>query len=114
MAITKAVASNVLSAVTTTQSSTANSTTGDYAMAWYIKYVVASGPSTAATFYIQQSPDASAYYNGPTYTCSLTNGTYYVGPIALDPTCESTIITFTAGTAGDYTFTAQLGQVTGV
>jgi hypothetical protein len=113
MAITKAVASNVLSGVTTSQSSTANSTTGDYAMCWYIKAVVSSSPAAAATFYVQQSPDGSTYYYGPTYSVPLTNGTYY-WQIAIDPTCESTIITFAAGTAGDCAFSAQLGQVTAV
>jgi len=82
-------------------------------MAWYVKAIVASSPAAAATFYIQQSPDGSAYYNGPTYSCTTTNGTYY-WIIALDPTCESTIITFTAGTTGDCTFSAQLGTVTAV
>ena len=113
MAATKAVGTNVLSGVTTSQSSTANSTSTTYAMCWYIKAVVTSSPSTAATFYIQQSPDGSTYYYGPTYSVPTTNGTYY-WQIALDPTCESTIVTFAAGTAGDCAFSAQLGTVTGI
>jgi hypothetical protein len=113
MSLTKAVGSHVLSGVTTSQSSTANSTTACYAMAWFVTAVVSSSPAAAATFYIQQSPDGSTYYNGPTFSIPLTNGTYS-WTIALDPTCESTIITFTAGTAGDCAFSAQLGTVTGV
>jgi len=113
MALTKAVGSNVLSGVTTTQTSTANSTAGCYAMAWYITAIVSSSPATAATFTVNQSPDGSTMYPGPTFTVPTTNGTY-TWLIALDPTCQSTTITFTAGTAGDCSFSAQLGEVTAV
>lgn len=112
MAITKANTS-LLSAVVTTQTSSAVSTTGDYADAVYVSAVVTGSPAAAATFAINQSPDGSTYYSQATYTVSTTNGTYN-WIIALDPTCEKVTVTFTAGTAGDCSFTAQLGQVTAV
>ena len=91
MAITKGTGTSVLSAVTSTQTSSAVSTSGDYADAIYAKCVVVGTPTGGASFNIQQSPDGgTTYYTGPTYTFgTLVAATYYIGPIALDPTCTS-------------------------
>lgn len=115
MAITKGTGTSLLSAVTTTQNSSAVDVSGDYADAIYVKLVVVGTPTTSASFIIQQSPDGgTTYYNGPSYSATLVAGTYY-WVIQLDPTCTKTILAFTAqggGTSG--TFTAQLNKVTGV
>lgn len=114
MAATKTSAS-LLSAVTTTQTSSAVDTSAHYADSVYVKIVVVGSPSAGASFAILQSPDAgTTYYTGPTYTASTTAGTYY-WIIQLDPTCTKVEISFTAQTGGtSSTCTAQLGELTGV
>ncbi len=109
MSATKAVGTNALSAVTTTQSTTANSIGTQYAAEWSWKAVVSSSPSTAATFQVSWSLDGTLYYYGALMTLPTTNGTYW-GVYALPVTAQYSIVTFTAGTAGDCAFSAQLGE----
>lgn len=115
MAVTKGTGTTILSAVTTTQTSSATSTSGDYADSIYAKLVVVGTPSGSASFAILQSPDGgTTYYTGPTYSAPLVAGTYY-WVIALDPTCTKVEVSFTAQTGGSSgTFTAQLNNVTGI
>jgi hypothetical protein len=117
MAATKAVGAQALSGITGTAATSANNTATTYAQAWFIKAVVGSTMTVAATFYVSQSPDGgTTVYNGPIYSIPLAAlAAGYFWTIALDPTCTSTICSFTAGTgATSCTFTAQLGTVTGV
>ncbi len=116
MSVSKGSGTSVLSAVTATQTSSAVSTSGDYADSIYAKLVVVGTPTGSASFAILQSPDGgTTYYTGPTYSAPLVAGTYYFGPIALDPTCTKVEVSFTAQTGGTSgTFTAQLNNVTGI
>jgi hypothetical protein len=106
----------ILSAVTTSQTSTAISTASDYADTVYASLVVVGTPTGSATFQIQASPDGGTTYyaDGPVYSAALVAATYQ-WVIALDPTVTKVEVVFVAqagGTSG--TFTAQLGQVTGI
>ena len=75
MALTQATLS-VLSAVTTTQTSSAVAL-GDM-QTLYVSIAVVGTPTTAAQFIPQFSPDSgSTYYNGATYSTPLAAGTYY-------------------------------------
>lgn len=114
MAATKGNAS-ILSAVTTTQTSSAVDTSTYYGMAVYVSLVVVGTPSGSATFSVLQSPDGgTTYYAGPAYSANLVAGTY-VWVIDLDPTCTKVEVSFTAQTGGTSgTFTAQLGYVSGI
>ena len=114
MALTKTYAA-LLTGVTTTQNSSASTAPNVcYAACVYAKLVVVGTPTVSAAFYVGQSPDQSTYYNSATYSAPLAAATYY-WTIPLDPTCESIIIYFTQATGGtSSTFTAQLGEVTGV
>ncbi len=114
MAASKTSAS-ILSAVTTTQTSNPVSTAALYAATVYASLVVVGTPSASATFQIQISCDGTNYYNyGGAYQATLAAGTYQ-WVIALDPTAVDVQIVFTAQTGGTSgTFTAQLGEVTGI
>lgn len=115
MAITKGTGTAVLSGVTTTQTSSAIATTGDYVDTIFASLVVVGTPTGSASFVINESPDGgTTYYAGPTYNAALVAGTYN-WKIQLDPTTTKVTITFTAqagGTSG--TFTAQLNNVTAI
>jgi hypothetical protein len=116
MAATKGTGTSVLSAVTTTQTSSAIDVSGDNADEIYVSLVVVGTPTGSASFIVQQSPDTgTTYYNGPTYSAALVAGTYYWGPILLGITCTKVKVAFTqqsGGTSG--TLTAQLNKVTGL
>ncbi len=113
MAATKN-ADALLSAVTTTQTSSAVDTSTHYGDDIYAKLVVAGTPSTTATFTPQYSPDGSAYYNGQTYSAPLVAGTYY-WVVSVPVTAKNVKVDFVTQTGGtSSTFTAQLGEVTGV
>ena len=110
MALTQASLS-VLSAVTTTQTSSAQAL-GDI-NTLYASIVVAGTPTVAAQFIPQFSPDGgTTYYNGATYSTPLVAGTYnYVVNIPSDAThCK---VAFTAQTSGtSSTLTAQISKKT--
>jgi hypothetical protein len=116
MASTKGTGTAVLSAVTTTQTSSAIDTSADNADELYVSLVVVGTPTVSASFIIQQSPDGgSTYYSGPSYTAALAAGTYNWGPLLLGMTCTKVKVAFTqqnGGTSG--TLTAQLNKVTGL
>ncbi len=120
MAITKA--NTAISAgtwqsgsVTASGTSLAVATTGDYADCLYVSIAnSSSAPSVGATFYVQQSPDGSAWYSGPTFTAGLTEPYTYAWQIPLDPTCEKVQVVWATGTGGVQTIAIQLGQVTAV
>ena len=117
MAETQSSASFTWASGSSTSSGTTNAitTTGLYAKSVYASIVQVGTATTAATFTIQQSPDGSTYYSGPTYTIGTAAATYTPGPIALDPTCASVQIVYTAQSGGtSSTATFQLGEVTGV
>jgi hypothetical protein len=116
MAATKGTGTSVLSAVTTTQTSSAIDVSGDNVDEIYVSLVVVGTPTTSANFAIQQSPDAgTTYYSGPIYSAALTAGTYYWGPILLGMTCTKVKVSFTAQSGGtSSTLTAQLNKVTGL
>ena len=113
MAATKGNAS-LLSAVTTTQVSSAVNTSTYYAQSVYVSIAQTSTPATGATFFIEQSPDGgTTYYNGQTYSGPVTATTQY-WEIALDPTCTSVKISFTVASSGTSTCTAQVGYISGI
>ena len=116
MAATKSSTTATWASGSATASGTTNtiSTATYYAASWYVKLVVVGTPTVSATFIVQQSPDGTTLYNGPTYSAPLAAGTYY-WEIALDPTCELTDLVYTQQTSGtSSTLTAQLGYVSGV
>lgn len=114
MAITKSNTA-LLTAVTTSQTSSAIPTSGDYADEVYVSIVVVGTPSGAASFFISWSPDnGTTYYVSQTYSTPLVAGTYD-WTISLPVTCTKVEITFVTQTGGtSSTLTAQLGQVTAV
>ncbi len=100
--------------VTATGTSLAVSTSADYADCVYITIVQVATATTAATFNVQQSPDGSTFYAGPTFSAGLAAATY-TWQIALDPTCEKVQVAWTQQAGGtSSTIAIQLGQVTGV
>jgi hypothetical protein len=114
MAATKSSATFSNNNTTASSTSSAISTATLYAGCVYISIVQVGLATTAATITVQQSPDGSTFYPGTTFSAGLAAGTYD-WQIALDPTCQSVEVTFTAqsgGTSG--TLYAQLGEVTGV
>ena len=99
-----------------TASGTTNpiTTTGLYAKTVYIAIAQVGVPTTGATFTINQSPDGTTYYAGPTYSPGLLTA-FPPWIIMLDPTCAAVTITWTAQAGGvSSTLTAQLGEVTGI
>jgi len=104
--------------VTTSGTSLAVSTSSDYADCLYISIANGTGTyTTGGTFYVNQSPDGSTWYAGPTYTAGLTASTTYYWQIALDPTCEKVEVVWAVGTGSStptWTIGIQLGQVTAV
>jgi hypothetical protein len=114
MAATKANAT-LLSAVTTTQTSSAQDTSGDYADDLYVSIAQVGTATTAASFIVQWSEDAgTTYYNSQTYTAGLTAGTYY-WTISIPSTATNVKVAFTQQSGGtSSTCTAQLGRVTGI
>jgi hypothetical protein len=114
MAITKSNTTH-LSAVTTTQTSTATDISGDYADDMYVSIAVVGTASAGATFQLQWSEDGgTTYYNSPVYTAGLTATTYY-WVVSIPATANRVKIVFTAQTGGtSSTCTAQLGRVTAV
>lgn len=115
MAASKA-SNALLTAVITSQTSSAVDTSGDYADTVFASLVVVGTPSGSATFQVQISPDGgTTYYNyGPVYSAPLTAGTYNWA-IGLDETAKKVQVVFAAQTGGTSgTFTAQTGQITGV
>ena len=102
---------SVLSAVTTTQTSSAQSL-GDI-QSLYVSIVVVGTPTVAPQFIPQYSPDGgTTYYNGPTYTTPLVAGTYhYIVNIPSDATHAK--VAFTQQTGGtSSTLTAQISKKT--
>ena len=101
MALTKTYTTATWASGSATASGTTNtvSTTGCYAACWYIKMVVVGTPTSGNTFIVQQSPDGSTLYNGPTFQMPWVAGTYY-WIIALDATCELTDIVYVAQSGG--------------
>jgi hypothetical protein len=114
MAATKS-ATTILSAVTSTQTTTSHtSVSTDYAATMFCKLVVVGTPTGSATFTILESPDGTNYFNGNTYSATLVAGTYY-WKVALDPDTQNVDIAFVTQTGGtSSTFTAILGTVTGI
>jgi hypothetical protein len=116
MALTKTSTTLTWASGSSTSSGTtvAISTTGAYAATMYVKLATGVGVTVAPTFYLQQSPDGSTYYNGPIYATPIVASTSYYFMIALDPGCESVQLVYTQETTGTSTLTGQLAQVTGV
>lgn len=119
MAATKSNAAFTWASGSATTSGTTNaiSTSTYYAESLYVKVVVVGTPTTSFSFVIQQSPDGTNFYSGPTFNAPLVAGTYYFGPpqLSLAPDCESVQIVYTAQAGGtSSTLTAQLGYISGV
>lgn len=110
MALTQATLS-VLSAVTTTQTSSAQAL-GDL-QSLYVFITVVGTPTVAAQFTPQYSPDGgTTYYNGPTYTTPLIAGTYYY-IINLPSDATHAKVVYTQQTGGtSSTLTAQISKKT--
>jgi hypothetical protein len=115
MPITKGSGTPILSAVTTSQTSAAITTSADFADSIYAALVVVGTPTSSATWQIFQSPDGgTTYYGGPVYSAALAPGTYQ-WIIALDPTCTRARVQFNAQAGGGSgTFTAQLNNVVAI
>ena len=116
MAATKSYTTATWASGSATASGTTNtiSTSTYYGMTWYVKMVIVGTPTSGGTFIVQQSPDGSTLYNGPTYTVPYAAGTYY-WEIALDPTCQLTDLIYVAEGGGtSSTLTAQLGYISGI
>lgn len=114
MAITKSPAS-VLSAVTSTGSSSAVDCSGNYAQELLVSITVVGTATTGASFIIQSSPDGgTTYYNSVSYVAGLSAGTYY-WILQVPVTANKIIVAYTQQSGGtSSTITAQLGQVTAV
>lgn len=116
MAATK-TSVTLLSAVTTTQTSSAQSTAGDYADTCFISIAQVGTATTAAQLQVQESPDGGTTWYQPSsklVTAGLAAGTYYA-EIPLDPTASGVKVTYTQQAGGtSSTCTVQLGQVTGI
>lgn len=114
MAITK-TNTTLLNAVTTTQTSSAQDTSGDYADDLYVSITQVGTATTAASFYLQWSDDAGATYHvSATYAAGLTAATYE-WVVSVPVTATNVKVTFTAQAGGtSSTCTAQLGRVTAV
>lgn len=114
MAISKTNAT-LLSAVTTTQTSSAQDTSGDYANDLYVSIAQVGTATTAASFQVQWSEDAgSTYYNSGTYTAGTAAATYY-WTVSIPATATNVKVAFTQQSGGtSSTCTAQLGRVTAV
>ena len=104
----------LLNAVTTTQTTAATATSGLYAKTVFCQLVVVGTPTGSAAFAVLESLDNVVYYQGPSFAAPLVASTYW-WKIALDPTTAYVKVAFVAQTGGTSgTFTAQLGEVTGV
>lgn len=114
MALTKSGAS-ILSAVTTTQTSSAVDVSGAYTDSIYVSIAQVGAATTAASWQPQWSPDGgTTYYNGPTYNAGTAAATYY-WTIAVPPDADHIKVSFTAQSGGtSSTCTAQVGKVTGI
>jgi hypothetical protein len=114
MAMTKANAT-LLNAVTTTQTSSAQDISGDYADDLYVSIAVVGTATAGATFQVQWSEDGgTTYYNSPVYTAGLTAATYY-WVVSIPATATHVKVVFTQQTGGtSSTCTAQLGRVTAI
>lgn len=116
MAISKNVSNFTWASGSSTTSGTtvAINTTSDYAQQIYLSIVQVGTATTAASFTIQTSPDASTFYSLTTMSAGTTAGTYQ-WVIDVPITCEAVQIVYSAQSGGtSSTLTAQLGQVTGV
>ena len=114
MALAKSSAS-ILSAVTTTQTSSAVDISASYESTVYVSIAQSGGTaSSAATFQVQFSPDGgTTYYNGPTYSAGTAVGTYYWLVAVPDDTTHIKVA-YTQPGSNTGTCTAQVGKVTGV
>jgi hypothetical protein len=116
MAATKANAT-LLSAVTTTQTSSPQDVSTDYAQEAFVKVVQVGTATTAATVQIQVSSDGgTTYYSPPTllFTAGLAAATYDQVFI-LPASTQKVQAVFTQQSGGtSSTCTVQLGQVTGI
>ncbi len=112
MAVTKGNLS-VLSAVTTTQTSSAQSLTDAYAAGIYVTIVVVGTATTGASFILQWSPDGgTTYYNGPSYVAGLSAATYS-WVIAAPPDATHVKVAYTQQSGGtSSTLTAQISKIT--
>lgn len=111
MAIAKSPAT-LLSAVTTSQTSSAQDISGDYVQQLFVDIVVVGTPTVAASVQPQWSPDGTIFYNGPTFSTTLAAGTYDT-VIDVPVTAKSVKVVFVQQTGGtSSTATVQLGQVT--
>lgn len=112
MAITKSTLS-VLSAVTSTQTSSAVSLTDSYAADLYVSIAQVGTASTAATFQPQYSPDGgTTYYPGATYTAGTAASTYY-WVVAIPADATHVKVAFTQQSGGtSSTCTAQVSKIT--
>ena len=113
MALTKSSAS-ILSAVTSTQTSSAVDISASYESTIYAILVQSGGTaSSAATYQVQYSVDGTNYYNGPTYAAGTANGSYYWLVDVPDDTTHIKIA-YTQPGSNTGTFTAQVGKITGL
>lgn len=116
MAATKGYASFTWASGSATASGTTNTidvSTYDVP-AVYVKVVVAGTPTTSFSFTVQQSPDATNFYSGLTFSAPLVAGTYYFDPsvIPINPATSTIQIVYTAQSGGtSSTLTAQVGYV---
>jgi hypothetical protein len=117
MAITKGTGSTLLSGVTTTQTTSATSVSGNYLTEVYIKYVQSSTVATVAgTIQILVSPDGTNYYSPPTLlaTAPLTASTTTYFVLYVPTSAIDIEITYTAPTGGTGTCTVEINTVTAV
>ncbi len=114
MALTKASAS-VLSAVTTTQTSSAIDVSASYATTIYVSIVVVGTATTGAIFQPQFSPDSgTTYYNGPAYSAGLAAATYQ-WEVNVPSDATHLKVAFTQQSGGtSSTCTVQIGKITGI
>jgi hypothetical protein len=103
----------------TTNPITMNSggTSGPYAATVFGQVVVAGTATAGAQVQVQERPYGSSTWYSPAtkvYTAPLAAGTYSF-EIPLDPTAAQAQLVYTQQTGGtSSTFTAELGQVTGL
>jgi len=108
MAVTK-TPTTALNAVTTTQTSSAVDISAVDAATAYVKIVQVGTATTAATWTLQISPDASAYYNVGPFAADLPAGSYY-WEVSIPSDAKGVKIDFTQQVGGtSSTITAQIG-----
>lgn len=117
MAITKGTGTSLISAATSTTTSSAVDASSDYITEIYGSIAVVGSPSAGATVQVQVSPDGgTTYYSLPTllYTAPLTAGTYLFGMVLPSSTKKYQVV-YTAQTGGtSSTCTVQSNDVTGI